>query len=307
MRRTIPLILALLLLFTACEIHAPDSDDGLSVVTTIFVPYDFVREISGGEVEATLLLPAGAESHSYEPTTQDIITIQDCDVFIYVGGESEAWVDGILDSFDTSNMQIIALLDIVSTVEEELVEGMQGEAEDEPELDEHVWTSPKNAIEIVAAITETLCAADTENAEEYKENSAQYTERLKDLDAQFLDAVDGAQRTTLVFADRFPFRYLADDYGLSYFAAFPGCSTEGDASAATVAFLIDKVAEEGIPIVFYIEMSNEKMADTICEATGAKKLLLHSCHNVTADELKRGVSYLELMRQNAKNLKEALN
>jgi len=292
-----------------------DTNDTLSVVTTIFPQYDFVREIAGDNVELMMLLSPGSESHSYEPTPQDIITIQECDIFIYVGGESESWVDEILESMDTSNMKIIALMDLVNVVEEEIVEGMEAEEEEhedeageeaEAEYDEHVWTSPKNVKLIVQGISEALCEADSANAGTYEENTTAYLEKLDELDASLQEVVDNAERTTLVFGDRFPFRYLAKDYGLTYSAAFPGCSTDTEPRAATVAFLIDKVNEENIPVVFYIEFSNEKMADTICESTDAVKLLLHSCHNITANDLENGVSYLDLMNQNVENLKEAL-
>lgn len=290
-----------------------NSSDKLSVVATIFPQYDFVREIAGDNVELTMLLPPGSESHSFEPTPQDIITIQNCDVFIYVGGESDEWVDGILDSMDTSGMKIIPIIDLVDVLEEEIVEGMEaeeeadaGESNEEAEYDEHVWTSPKNAVTIVQYISETLCELDSENASVYAANTASYLNKLNELDAAFQEVVDSASRDTLIFADRFPFRYFADAYGLDYYAAFPGCSTETEASAATVAFLIDKVNGEDIPVVFYIEFSNEKMADTICESTNARKLILHSCHNITKDDLASGASYLELMNQNIENLREAL-
>jgi len=298
---------------TKSSVDTNDTDDAVSVVTTIFPQYDFVREIAGDNVELMMLLSPGSESHSYEPTPQDIITIQSCDVFIYVGGESESWVDEILESMDTSNMKIIALMDLVNVVEEEIVEGMEAEdehesdeQEEEAEYDEHVWTSPKNAKLIVQGISDALCEADRANAGLFKENTTAYLEKLDELDAALQEVVDHAARTTLVFGDRFPFRYLAVDYGLTYYAAFPGCSSDTEPSAATVAFLIDKVNQENIPVVFYIEFSNGKMADTISESTNAVKLLLHSCHNVTAKELEGGVSYLDLMNQNVENLKEAL-
>jgi len=298
---------------TKSSADTDDTDDVVNVVTTIFPQYDFVREIAGDNVELMMLLSPGSESHSYEPTPQDIITIQNCDVFIYVGGESESWVDEILESMDTGNMKIIALMDSVNVVEEEIVEGMEAEdehesdeQEEEAEYDEHVWTSPKNAKLIVQGISDALCEADRANAGLFKENTTAYLEKLDELDAALQEVVDHAARTTLVFGDRFPFRYLAVDYGLTYYAAFPGCSSDTEPSAATVAFLIDKVNQENIPVVFYIEFSNGKMADTISESTNAVKLLLHSCHNVTAKELEGGVSYLDLMNQNVENLKEAL-
>ena len=290
-----------------------NSDGGrVSVVATIFAPYDFARAIAGDRADVTMLLPPGSESHSFEPTPQDTITVQDCDVFIYVGGDSDAWVDRILDSMDTGNMQVVTLMDCVDLVEEELKEGMEeddegeGDEEEGDELDEHVWTSPRNAKLIVQKISDAICEADAKNASYYKDNTSAYLKKLDELDAAFRGVVDGAARKTMIFADRFPFRYFADAYGLDYFAAFPGCSTETEPSAKTVAFLVDKVKDEQIPVVFHIELSNEKMADVICEATGAKKRLLHACHNVSKEDFESGATYLSLMTKNIEPLREAL-
>ncbi len=310
------------LLFAGCQSAplsaketTPDSENNketISVVATIFPPYDFVREIAGDNVALTMLLPPGSESHSYEPTPQDIIAIQNCDVFLYVGGESDEWIDEVLSSVEGGSRKLIKLMDCVQPVEEELVEGMEEEEEEEegirgPEYDEHVWTSPKNAKLIVTKISETLREVDPANAEAYNKNAEAYLTKLDTLDAAFQAVVDDAARKTIVFGDRFPFRYFADAYGLSYFAAFPGCSTETEASAATVAFLIDKIKAEQIPAVFHIELSNEKMADTLAEATGAKKLLLHACHNISKADFENGVGYLDLMTANVAALREALS
>ncbi|MDF2655405.1 MAG: transporter substrate-binding protein [Bacillota bacterium] len=337
----------------------------ISVVTTIFPPYDFTRQIADDKADITMLLPPGGESHSFEPTPQDIIKIQNCDLFIYVGGENDQWVRKILDSVDTSSMKVLALMDMVSTVEEEVKEGMEDEHDheqdadsdhehdgdsdhehdgdsdhehdgdsdqehdgssdlqqennaagsdsnpgiedaDEPEYDEHVWTSPKNAVLITNGILEGLCAADQSNAEQYRSNAAAYIEELNKLDKTFQTLVDSAARKTIVFGDRFPFRYFADEYGLDYWAAFPGCSTETEPSAATVAFLTDKVKEEHIPVIFKIELSNGNIARSISEATGAKVLTLHSCHNLSRSDYENGETYLSLMKKNADALKEAL-
>lgn len=281
----------------------------LTVVTTIFAPYDFVRQVAGDtDIDLTMLLKPGTESHTYEPTSQDIIKIQKCDLFIYVGGENDKWVDNILSSLDKS-VKTIKLLDCVNPEEEEAKEGMQVTEEkgDEKEWDEHVWTSPKNAITISSKIAAEMEQIDTGNAETYKNNVQKYTEALTDLDNQFKEVVENAKRKTVVFADRFPARYFVEEYGLDYFAAFPGCSSESEASASTVAFLIKKVKAENIPVVFYIELSNEKMADTIVESTNAKKLLFHCCHNVSKEDFDNGATYLSLMTKNVANLKEALN
>jgi zinc transport system substrate-binding protein len=463
----------------------------LSVVTTIFPQYDFARAVAGGNADITMLLRPGAESHSYDPTPQDILKIKNCDVFIYGGGESDEWVKGVLESLDTSKMRIISLMDCVEAVEEEIVEGMQDEEEghghdeaftredvrdraltdwlgdwqsvytylldgslnpvmehkaesgektakeyyeeyrahyvtdvervvitadsmtfyrngvpataryayggtgitvieedghlwvrykfeaignppagapkyimfsdhlhapaktehfhiyasdnsfdelmadtdpvnyptyyamdltkdelvaemigheheEEAEYDEHVWTSPRNVKIIAQKISDAMSEADPANAAVYKDNTAAYQKELDKLDAAFSDVMKGASRKILVFGDRFPFRYFADAYGLKYFAAFPGCSTETEASAATVAFLIDKVRAEKIPVVFHIELSDEKIADTICESTGAKKLLLHASHNISRNDFQRGATYIEIMTANVGALREAL-
>ncbi|MDR1277690.1 MAG: metal ABC transporter substrate-binding protein [Treponema sp.] len=317
MRRIVLMFCAVLLLSTAAFAR-PRQDRGnqgaVNVVATVFPSYDFIREIAGDKVNLTLLLPPGAESHSFEPTPRDIIQIQNSDLFVYVGGESEAWVERILDSVDsfrTGKLKVMSLMDMVEVVEEEIVEGMEEEEEEEgeeegPEYDEHVWTSPRNAKLIVRALTEALCQADGANAALYRRNAAAYEAELDGLDSAFQAVLNGARRRTVIFGDRFPFRYFADAYGLSYYAAFPGCSTETECSAATVAFLIDKVRAERIPVIFHIELSNEKIADTISEATGAKKLLLHACHNVSKQDMDRNVSYLELQRDNVDRLREAL-
>ncbi len=314
MKKIISLLLAsvISLSVTSCNLSGDKSDDKndgkISVVTTIFPQYDFVKQIAGDNVNVSMLLSPGAESHSYEPTPQDIIKIQESDLFIYVGGEGDVWVDTIIESMDKP-LNSLTLMSCVDAVEEEIVEGMQAEEEEseEPELDEHVWTSPKNAVKMVNAISDQLCKLDSEHSEVYKENTNGYVKKLQDLDKRFEDIVANGKRDTVVFGDRFPFRYFADAYKIKYFAAFPGCSTDTEPSAATIAFLIDKVKDEKIPAVFNIEFSNKKVAATISEATGAKMLELHSCHNVTSDDFKSGVTYYDLMSKNADALEEALS
>ena len=285
----------------------------LKVIATIFPQYDFMRAIAGDSVELTMLLRPGTESHTFDPTPRDIKRIAACDLFIHVGGTSDEWARNILASLPPESrgrVRVVSLIDIVEPVEEKLVEGMQEEEEedgDEPEYDEHVWTSPKNAARIVTALTDILCEMDGANAAAYRANSAAYLARLGELDKKFSDIAQNAKRRVMIFGDRFPFRYFADEYGLEYYAAFPGCSTDTEASAATIAFLIDKVKAEKIPVVLYREFSNEKIALAIGEGTGAKAALLHSCHNITSDEFSSGATYLELMARNAEILREALN
>lgn len=312
MKKTLSIILALALLLCvpACG-EAPEQgpDTGLSIVTTLFPAYDFAREIAGERASVTLLVPPGAEAHSFEPTAKDMIRIQECSLFFCNGGESEAWVEELVAD---QEIETLVMLDCVDALEEEVREGMQEIHEDEedgeegPEYDEHVWTSPVNAKGICAALCQRLCELDPAGERYYRANLARYTAQLDELDAAFRLAVENGSRRTLIFADRFPVRYFVEEYGLNYYAAFPGCADDTEPSAKTVAFLIDKVREESIPAVFTIEFSNEKMADVICEDTGCRKLRFHSCHNVSAEDLESGVSYLMLMRENVTALKEAL-
>lgn len=306
---------------TACDAKKDNitkDDNRISIVSTIFPGYDFAKQIAGEKANVELLLPPGAESHSYEPSPQDIIKIQNADLFIYVGGESDEWVEKILDSMDTK-INVIKMMDVVDVYEEELVEGMQEEhdhntedhdhdaEEHEHEYDEHVWTSIKNSIKIVDAIGDKLENIDSTNKEYYSKNKNDYEEKLSTLDTKFTDLFNNANSKTLIFGDRFPFRYFVEDYKLNYYAAFPGCSSETEPSTATVAFLIDKVKEESINTIFYIEFSNHNIADTIAESTNAKTAMLHSCHNVSLEDIENNASYYSIMENNYNTLKGALN
>ena len=261
--------------------------------------------------EHPMLLRPGCEVHSYEPTPKDIIAIRNADVFVYVGGESDAWVKTVLEGVDNPNLRVVTLMDCVELLDEETVEGMQTEKHDHEadgtEPDEHVWTSPRNAARICQKLSDTFAAADSAHAAAYAQRCGDYVEKLEQLDAEFQDVVAHAARKTMVFADRFPLRYFAEAYGLDYYAAYTGCADAAEPSAATVAFLIDKVRAENIPVVFTIELSNGKLADTICEATGTKKLEFATCHNVTAQAFADGATYLQLMERNVQALREALN
>ena len=310
------LALGLLLSLAACGAGGGaaaaegQSNKSLTVVTTLFPAYDFARELCGGRCEIVLLVPPGAETHSYEPTPQDLLRIQSCDLLICNGGESEAWLDTLLDGADGA-FAVLSMLDCVDALEEEHKEGMQRireeeDEEDEIEYDEHVWTSPRNAAVICRAICEELCALDEAGAEEYRGNCESYCAKLDELDAAFRDIVAEARGNCLIFADRFPARYFVEEYGLDYFAAFPGCADDTEPSARTVAFLIDRVRGQNAPAVLYIEYSNEKMADVICEDTGCEKRLFHTCHTVSAEDLKNGATYLGLMWANTESVKEAL-
>lgn len=309
--RIISAAVFLLSALTGCNHTDIAENKGLSIVTTIFPPYDFARQIGGDKADIKMLTTPGGESHSYEPTPQDIKAVQSCDIFICSGGESDVWANVIIDSINTENITVIKMTECVETVEEEITEGMEEKKElfghdDDIESDEHVWTSLRNAAKISEAIGEAMISADPKNKDFYHKNLENYTKALSELDKKYLEAVSKAKNTTLIFGDRFPFRYLFIDYNLDYYAAFPGCSTDSDVSAKTIIFLINKAKEEKLPTVYYIEFSARKIADTIAKETGAEPLLFHSCHTVSKDDFNSGVTYLSLMEQNLENLKRGL-
>lgn len=312
LKRILPLLLALMLI-AGCT--PPVDTEELTIIATAFPSYDFARQIAGDSATIRMLLSPGAEAHSYEPTPKDMIDIQNCDLFIYAGGENEAWVTDMISSLEIDEDKVIAMLDVVSPLAEETVEGMESDHHhdescehhhDTAGYDEHVWTSPKNAALIAKAIADKLCRIDPANAAIYAARYEDYEAQLSNLDASFRSVIGGAKRRTVVFGDRFPARYFTQEYGLEYFAAFPGCSADTEPSAATIAFLIDKVKEQNIPVVFSIELSNGRLAAAIAEATGAKVLTFTSCHNLTKEEFDSGATYISLMEQNLANLQEAL-
>lgn len=312
MKKTVSLFLALIMILSlcACKSTEKENNDKLSVIAVLFAEYDLASHVSGGTADVTMLLPPGSESHSYDPTPQDIISIKNCDVFICGGGESDSWIDSVLNSVDSDNCAVIKMTEVCELKEEETVEGMQeekGEESDEEEYDEHVWTSPKNAVLILNEIERVFCEKDEKNAAAYRKNAQEYRAEIEELDMYFQAVRKNAVRDEIIFADRFPMRYFTDEYSLKYYAAFPGCSSEAEPSAKTVKFLIDKVREDSIPVVFTIEFSNKAIAYAIKDETGAEILEFHSCHNVTKEQFASDVSYVSLMRQNLENLKEALN
>lgn len=303
------------------EIIEPPSDERLSVTTTLFPYYDFVRQIAKDRVKLWLIIPSGMDSHSFEPTPADIIAIQNSDLFLYNGGEMEQWADVILDSVGHPGLRAEAMMDYVESVEEELVEGMEdagehehehGEEEHPPgqlheiEYDEHIWTSPVKAMEIVRVIGRILEEEDPAHAAFYRENTRQYLEDLETLHQEFLQVMEERRQDRIIVGDKFPFRYFADTYDLSYRAAFSGCGGEAEPSARTIAYLIEQVREYKLPAVYYLELSSHRVAEIIGEETGAKPLLLHSCHNVTRREFDEGITYLQLMEQNVNNLRIGL-
>ena len=298
-----------------------NNDKQVKVVTTVFPEYDWVKEIAGDEVsnmDLTMLLDNGVDLHSYQPTADDIMKISDCDLFIYVGGESDAWVEDALKEAYNKDMKVINLLDVLgsSVKEEEVVEGMEAEeeeakdgAEEEAEYDEHVWLSLRNAKVLCKAIADDLAEIDTENANTYQENEKAYADKLDELDKKYQETVDSASQKTLLFGDRFPFRYMVDDYGLSYYAAFVGCSAETEASFETIAFLAGKTDELGLKNIMTIEKSDQKIAKTIIENTKEKNqgiLTLDSMQSTTSDDVKKGATYFSIMENNLNVLQEAL-
>lgn len=314
-----------------------------SVVSTSFPGYDFARAVTKNtNISTKMLVKPGAETHTYEPTPQDIIDIKNADMFIYVGGDSDTWVEKILKDVDTKKTHVVKLVDLVSTVEEEIVEGMEDEDEHEhdhdhdhshshkhddhdhnhdhkhdhdhdheshehkheheeeeegPEIDEHVWTSPKKAMEIVKKIAEVASEIDAAEKNKIDDNAEKYVAEIAQVDKDLHQAIDG-KISEIVVADRFPFRYFADEFGLKYAAAFSGCSEQTEASAKTISFLINKVKQDKVKKIYKIELSNGKIAETVSRDTGAEVLELHSAHNVTADDFSKGVTYVDLMKRN---------
>lgn len=322
MKKAITGVLALVMLFAFMSAGASVAEaKKISVVTTIFPVYDWAREVAGDKdnVEITMLLDSGVDLHSYQPTAQDIMKVATCDVFVYVGGESDEWVEGALAEAVNLDMAVVDLLDALGddVKEEEIVEGMEaeeeeeadGETEEEVEYDEHVWLSLRNAQALVNAIADALSAVDPANADAYAANAKAYAGKLAALDADYAAAVEAADFDTLLFGDRFPFRYLADDYNLNYYAAFVGCSAESEASFETIVFLAGKVDELGLSSVLTIEGDNHRIAETIVENTAAKDakvLSMDSMQATTGDDVKRGATYLGTMEANLDVLKQAL-
>lgn len=280
-----------------------DVDNGkIKIVSTIFPYYDFARNIAGDKADVKMLLSPGNEPHSYDPSPSDIVSIENCDIFIYNGGESDEWVESVLESLQNSHIRIIKMMDYVDVLNEQETDHTVND-----EFDEHIWTSARNAQKMSKIISDTLKQTDATNADYYSDNELIYSQMLSNLDKQISSVVENSSSNTVVFGDRFPFLYFVNDYGLNYECAFPGCSSETEPSISTVKRLIDFVKNEKIPVVFYLEFSNGKTADLIAEDTGAKTLEFSSCHNVTKEQFESGVSYISLMQQNAKNLEEALS
>ena len=285
----------------------------LTIVATVFPAYDWTREILGDKGELTLLSSNGADLHNYQPTAEDMSKIATCDMFIYVGGESDSWAEDAVKTSLKKDMIAVNLLEVLgeAVVEEKELEGMEHSHEEgeNPQADEHVWLSLKNAQTVCGYIAEQLGNIDGENAHQYMENAKKYNEKLDLLDTKYKEAVETARYDTLLFADRFPFRYLADDYGISCYAAFSGCSTETEAGVQTIAFLSAKLKELNLPAVIIIDGSDGSIASTVIKtAKGTQKILtLNSMQSVTQEDLENGITYFSVMESNLEILREALN
>lgn len=310
-------------LMTGCgksESTASKSDK-ISVVCTTFPQFDWVKQLIKGQedqYQLTLLLDKGTDLHSYQPTAEDMVKISDCDVFIYVGGESDGWVDDALKEAKNKDLKAINMMETLGDTvkEEEVKEGMEAEEEEEEgegeeiEYDEHVWLSLKNAQVVVKEIAKVLSDVDSNNANTITENEEKYVADISSLDCEYEEAVQSATNKTVLFGDRFPFRYMMDDYNLDYYAAFVGCSAETEASFETIAFLSKKIDELDLPVVFVIEKSNKKIANSIINNTETKDqkiLTMNSLQSITGEDEKSGVTYLDVMKENLTVLKEALN
>lgn len=307
--KKISVLFLLIILLTGCKIK---SNNKKTIIVTNFSSYDFVRAIlkDTDNIELKMLISPGSEIHHYEPSPKDIKNIINSKIFIYVGGESDEWIDDILKDINKDKTSLVKLMDLVDLKEEEIIEGMESdeeEEEEEVEYDEHIWSSPKNAVTIVNYLKEEIIKIDPENKDIYETNANKYISKLKEIDNEFKNIVANSKRKIMVFGDRFPLRYFADEYNLSYYAAFPGCSEQTEASAKTISYLVNKVKEDNIPVVFKIELSNGNIANTIAEETNAKVLTFNSAHNISLDDFNKGITYVDIMKSNIEVLKEALN
>ena len=314
-KRILPILSSVLILLSlcACGVRSADSNK-IKVVCTVFPIYDWTREIAEDKAEIIWLTENGTDMHSFQPSAADMVKIAECDILVYIGGESDKWVDETVKQYQNEKRTFINLTSLLgdSLKEEEHTEGMQEEheqGEEEAEYDEHIWLSLKNAALFSGAIADSLAEKDPENAEFYKENARNYTEKLTALDGEYQKAVSAAPLKTLLVADRFPFRYLTEDYGLSYYAAFPGCSAETEASFETVAFLSAKADELGLKYIIKTETAATKIAETVIANTKEKNqqiLVLDSMQSVGSKDAKNGTTYLSVMEKNLETLKKAL-
>ena len=281
------------------------------IVASNYIGYDIARAVTGRPEEVSMLLKPGAEMHSFEPTPEDILRIKNAELFIYIGGESEKWIEEILENNEISSEKALRLMDLVELKDEEIVEGMEEETSEEvnaehEEYDEHIWTSPTNMRQLIDGVRMKLTMIDPATSKQYGMNASRYESRFVDIDRKIREIVNSSNKNELVFADRFPFRYFVDEYDIKYYAAFPGCAEQTEASASTIAFLIKKVKEDRIGVVLKTELTSDKLAKTISEETGAKIMTLNAGHNISAEDFRKGVRYADIMEENIEVLKEAL-
>ena len=309
MKRLIALLCLLLLPMvdlTGCQ-EVPSDKETIDVVATLFPQYDFARRIAGERAQVTLLLPPGVESHSFDPTPADIVAVQKADLFLYTGPQMETWAQGLISSL-TGDTEVVDLSQgiALSALEETAEESDGDEHSHEHLVDPHIWTSPRNARKMATSIRDALCKADPQGAEIYRTNAQEYLDELENLDADFRAVVENCERRTLAFSGRFALHYFAEEYGLDCVAALESCSGESEPSAQSGARAISVIREQGLPVVYYEELSDPKVGRSIASETGAQLLLFHSCHNLSQEEFERGETYLSLMRQNAEHLKVGL-
>lgn len=303
-------ITALLLLaagLTACSGSKKQKDtDKLSIVTTLFPDYDFARQIAGDKADVTLLLDPGVEAHAYDPSPADIITINKADLFVYTGDNMEPWVVSIIDSLEKDSVTVVDASTGISLVKSAKIVEEGEEARTSLEYDPHIWTSPKNALTMINTILEAIIKADPENEDYYRKNAEAYSAQIRELDTEFQEIAAKAKYNTIYFGGRFALIYFVQEYGLAYMSAFDSCSSETEPSAKLITNIIEAMKKSGAKIVYYEELADPKAAQTIAEEIEGSTLLLHSCHNVSAKDMKNQVTYVSLMKQNAENLKTGL-
>lgn len=307
------ILIVLGLIFSFSINKEEKEDDGkINIVVTTFSCYDFSKQIINEKANIIFLLGPGVDSHSYEPSTGDLAKIKNADIFVYVGGEMEKWVEKILetDTIDTSKTRLIKVTDAVETIKEIEVDGAEEEEDEEDEVegafDEHIWTSPENAIEIVKYLGKKYGEIDIDNAKEYETNANNYAEEIKIVQTRIWEIVNNKKRDRLVFGDKMPMQYFLNEFGLTASAAFNGCSTETEPGTKTITYLVKKVKEENIPVVLYIELSTGKTAKAIAEETGATEMQIQTLHNISKEDFNNGETYVSLMTRNLDVLKKAL-
>lgn len=307
------IVIALTIIFVAITVGTDEmSTDKIKVTASNFASYDFLRAIIGDNdnIELTFLLGAGKDAHSYDPTAQDLITIQESDLFVYIGGEMESWSDRVLSTLDTSDTKIICIANDIETIEEQEIDGAEEDDEEDEEgaFDEHIWTSPANAIIMINSLEKAMEELDPENSSQYQGNAALYISQIEDIDTQIQEIVDNRVRNRLVFGDKMPMQYFIDYYGLEVSAAFSGCSTETEPSAQTITYLVDKAKEEEIPVILYVELNDGTVAETIANevGNGCQALQIQTLHNISKEDFDNGETWVSLMERNLAVLKEAL-